>query len=744
MFNQDVQIAFSLAVREAQRRRHEYLTVEHVLYAILFEQKGQEIISQCGADLATLKSALETYFDEHLQPMPDVSDDVPEQTLSLQRILQRTVMHVQSSGKQQASVGDILAALLDEEKTFASLLLEEQGVSRYDVVSYISHGVTNEAVESPQPVRPKEGDAEKRPKVVKDPLKLYTVNLLEQAAEGRIDPLVGRSDELDRAMQILCRRRKNNPIFVGEPGVGKTALAEGLALRIIDGAVPDLLSNAEMFSLDMGALLAGTKFRGDFEERLKAVITALKKRPDSILVIDEIHTVVGAGATSGGSLDASNILKPALASDSVRCIGSTTFEEYRNLFEKDRALSRRFQKIDVLEPSVDETVEILQGLKPYYEQHHNVKYREEALRQAAGLSARHINFRHLPDKAIDVIDEAGSRARIDGRQNSWIGPREIEAVVAGIARVPISSVSGSDRQRLKHLPGLLKKSVFGQDKAIDLMCSAILRSRAGLGDPEKPTGSFLFTGPTGVGKTEAARQLAEHLGVEFIRFDMSEYMEKHSVARLIGAPPGYVGFDQGGLLTDAVVKNPYAVLLLDEIEKAHSDLFDLLLQIMDHGTLTDNTGRHADFRNVIMIMTSNVGAREISAAAIGFGDVSPRSSKQAVDREFSPEFRNRLDAIVPFAALSEKVMLRVVDKFLLRLHSALDEKKVKLQVSYSARCDFAQRGYDPVFGARPLARLIESEVHDAIAAEILFGQLQKGGSVHIGCRRGKLTFSYES
>ena len=744
MFNQDVQIAFSLAVREAQRRRHEYLTVEHVLYAILFEQSGQQIISQCGADLKTLKSALETYFDEHLQPLPDVSDEVPEQTVSLQRILQRTVMHVQSSGKQQASVGDVLAALLDEEKTFASLLLEEQGVSRYDVVSYISHGVTNETVETPQPARPKEGDAEKRPQVVKDPLKLYTVNLLEQAANGRIDPLVGRSDELDRAMQILCRRRKNNPIFVGEPGVGKTALAEGLALRILDGDVPDLLSNAEMFSLDMGALLAGTKFRGDFEERLKAVITALEKRPDSILVIDEIHTVVGAGATSGGSLDASNILKPALASDSVRCVGSTTFEEYRNLFEKDRALSRRFQKIDVLEPSVDETVKILQGLKSHYEKHHNVKYRESALHQAAGLSARHINFRHLPDKAIDVIDEAGSRARIDGRKNCWIGPKEIEAVVAGIARVPIANISGSDRQRLKHLDIQLKKSVFGQDKAIELMCSAILRSRAGLGDPEKPTGSFLFTGPTGVGKTEAARQLAENLGVEFIRFDMSEYMEKHSVARLIGAPPGYVGFDQGGLLTDAVVKNPYAVLLLDEIEKAHPDLFDLLLQIMDHGTLTDNTGRHADFRNVVLIMTSNVGAREISAAAIGFGDTSPRSSKQAVDRAFSPEFRNRLDAIVPFDALSEKVMLQVVDKFLLRLHRALSEKNVTLRVSLSARRNFARRGYDPLFGARPLARLIESEVNDAIASEILFGQLQKGGAVFIGCRKDKLTFGYES
>ncbi len=744
MFNQDVQITFSLAVREAQRRRHEYLTAEHLLYAILFEENGQQIIRRCGADLDVLKAALDAYFDEHLQSMPTVRDDVPEQTISLQRILQRTVMHVQSSGKENASVGDVLAALLDEKKTFAAALLEEHGISRYDVVNFISHGVADEREERVSPVVPKQDAAEKLPKGGKDPLKLYTVNLLEQAAAGRIDPLVGRSEELGRAIQILCRRRKNNPVFVSEPGVGKTALAEGLALRILEGDVPDLLKNAEMFALDMGALLAGTKFRGDFEERLKGVIVALTNRPDSILVIDEIHTVVGAGATSGGSLDASNILKPALASDSVRCIGSTTFEEYRNLFEKDRALSRRFQKIDVLEPNIDETIEILQGLKSHYEKHHNVRYRNEALSQAAQLSARHINFRHLPDKAIDVIDEAGARARIDGRKNGWIGAREIEAVVAAIARVPINSVSGSDRQRLKRLSVLLKKQVFGQDKAIDLMSSAILRARAGLGHPEKPTGSFLFTGPTGVGKTEAARQLAEQLGVEFIRFDMSEYMEKHSVARLIGAPPGYVGFDQGGLLTDAVVKNPYAVLLLDEIEKAHPDLFDLLLQIMDHGTLTDNTGRHADFRNVVLIMTSNVGARELSSAAIGFGDLSPRSSKQAIERTFSPEFRNRLDAVVPFVPLSDQVMLLVVDKFLLRLRQVLSAKNVTLHISAAARGNLARRGYDPVFGARPLARLIESELNDAIAEELLFGRLQKGGGVHVGLAGDRLTFRFSS
>jgi ATP-dependent Clp protease ATP-binding subunit ClpA len=742
MFSQDVQITFSLAVREAQRRRHEYLTAEHVLYAILFEENGQQILSRCGADLDALKMALEVYFDEHLQPLSVVNDDVPEQTVSLQRILQRTVMHVQSAGKVNATVGDVLAALLDEAKTYAALLLEEQGVTRYDVVNYISHGISHET-EEVAPVSPKESEPEKRAKVIKDPLELYTVNLLEQAKNGRIDPLVGRSEELGRAIQVLCRRRKNNPIFVGEPGVGKTALAEGLALRILDGDIPDLLKNAEMYSLDMGALLAGTKFRGDFEERLKAVIVALGNKPDSILVIDEIHTVVGAGATSGGSLDASNILKPALSSDSVRCIGSTTFEEYRNLFEKDRALSRRFQKIDVLEPSVDETVEILKGLKEHYEKHHNVRYREESLRQAASLSSRHINFRHLPDKAIDVIDEAGSRARIEGRKNGWIGSREIESVVAGIAKVPVRSVSGSDRKRLKNLSRILKQHVFGQDSAIDVMCSAILRARAGLGDPEKPTGSFLFTGPTGVGKTEAARQLAEHLGVEFIRFDMSEYMEKHSVARLIGAPPGYVGFDQGGLLTDAVVKNPHAVLLLDEIEKAHSDLFDLLLQVMDHGALTDNTGRHADFRNVVLIMTSNVGAREMSSAAIGFGDLLPRSSKQAIEKTFSPEFRNRLDAVVPFESLTEKVMLKIVDKFIHRLRLALIEKGVTLHISFAARRSLARRGYDPIFGARPLARLIESEIHDEIASKILFGQLQKGGNVHIGNSGESLTFRFE-
>ncbi len=577
---------------------------------------------------------------------------------------------------------------------------------------------------------------------MRDPLAIYTVNLLQRAREGKLDPLIGRSAELERTVQVLCRRRKNNPLFVGEPGVGKTALAEGLALMIHHQEVPELIANAEIFALDMGALLAGSKFRGDFEERLKAVVAALQKKPGAILFIDEIHTVVGAGATSGGSLDAANILKPVLGAGELRCIGSTTYEEYRNLFDKDRALSRRFQKIDILEPSVEETVAILQGLRSHYEAHHGVRYSDAALRAAAELSARHINYRHLPDKAIDVIDEVGAYCRLHPQARRSIGVAEVEAVVASMARIPARSISGSDRKRLKNLQPALRRQVFGQDDAIDLLCRSILRARAGLGHPEKPTGSFLFTGPTGVGKTEVARQLATALGVEFLRFDMSEYMEKHSVARLIGAPPGYVGFEQGGLLTDGVIKHPYAVLLLDEIEKAHPDLFSILLQVMDHGTLTDNNGRHADFRNVILIMTSNIGAREMSANPIGFGGRPATSPRQAVERTFSPEFRNRLDAIIPFRPLDEAVMERVVDKFLGELRTQLADKRVRLQVSGAARADLARRGYDPLFGARPLGRLLQSEVSDVIAGEILFGVLKRGGTVQVGSRGGRLTFRY--
>jgi ATP-dependent Clp protease ATP-binding subunit ClpA len=749
MFSQDVQLTFSLAVREAQRRHHEYLTSEHLLYALLFEENGQQIIINCGGDLEQLKETLEAYFDEHLQSLPDTPVDIPEQTVGLQRILQRAVMHVQSSGKEEANVGDVLAAILDEERSYASRLLEAQGVTRLDVLNYISHGITAvpeippESGERQAPRRSKNA-AGKSAQSETDPLQAYTIDLLEKARLGKIDPLIGRVEELERAVQVLCRRRKNNPIFVGEPGVGKTALAEGLALRIAQGDVPDLLKETGAYTLDMGSLLAGTKFRGDFEERIKGVLTALEKRGDTILFIDEIHTLVGAGATSGSSLDASNLLKPALAADSIRCVGSTTFDEYKNLFEKDRALSRRFQKIDVLEPTVEETVEILQGLKQNYEEHHDVRYSDEALFAAASLAARHINYRHLPDKAIDVLDEAGSWARLQNKRRRSIDVKEVEATVARIARVPVESVSSSDRKKLKQLPSALKRQVFGQDAAIDILCRSILRSRAGLGQPDTPTGSFLFTGPTGVGKTEAAKQLALQMGVEFLRFDMSEYMEKHSVARLIGSPPGYVGFEQGGLLTDSVVKHPYAVLLLDEIEKAHPDLFDILLQIMDHGTLTDNNGRHADFRNVVLIMTSNVGAREMSAAGIGFGDNQPASSKQAVEKTFSPEFRNRLDATVPFESLDAKVILKVVDKFIGQLQQSLSDKNVTLQVSPAARKMLAAEGYNPAFGARPLGRLVQTEISDVIASEVLFGALRDGGTVKVGLTKKKLSFSFSS
>jgi ATP-dependent Clp protease ATP-binding subunit ClpA len=745
MFSQEVQITFSLAVRESQRRHHEYLTTEHVLFAMLFEERGQEVIRACGGDLETLRDLLEDYFTNQLETLPEGEDAVPEQTVGLQRVLQRTVVHMHAAGKKEITVGDVLAAIIEEKNSHAAHFLEGQGMTRLDVLNYISHGVAKvqRASESPRSA-PGEGDepAPARGAPARDPLSAFTVNLVQRARDGKIDPLIGRSQELSRTIQVLCRRRKNNPLYVGEPGVGKTALAEGLALMIVNGEIPDLLAKAEIYALDMGALLAGTKFRGDFEERLKGVIAALADKPDAILFIDEIHTVVGAGATSGGSLDASNILKPVLALGELRCIGSTTFEEYKTLFDKDRALSRRFQKIDIFEPTVAETVEILKGLRSRYEEHHGVRYSDEALEAAAELSARHINFRHLPDKAIDVIDEAGAFLRLHPRPRAVVDVAAVEAVVAGIARIPARSVSNSDRRRLKTLPRDLKRRVFGQDTAIDALCRSILRARAGLGHPEKPVGSFLFTGPTGVGKTEVARQLAATLGVEFLRFDMSEYMEKHSVARLIGAPPGYVGFEQGGLLTDAIVRNPYAVLLLDEIEKAHPDLFSILLQVMDHGTLTDNNGKKADFRNVVLIMTSNAGAREMSATPIGFGNLAQSGPRQAVEKSFSPEFRNRLDAIIPFAALSEPVMLQVVDKFLGELKERLAEKDVRLTVSASARHHLARRGYDVVYGARPLGRLLQSEIGDVLAGEVLFGNLSRGGAVRVGLRDGSLTFRY--
>lgn len=754
MFSHDVQLTFTLAVREAQRRRHEYLTTEHILYALLFEGSGQQIIGVCGGNIEELKREIEEFFDKHLVTLPSVSqeDSVPRQTLALQRMLQRTVLHMQSANQSEVGIGDLLAAILEEENSHACYFLMSQGIERVDLLDYISHGSGQHAAgsepasqktqkqnprEQPQPESP-----DKQKKTAVDPLTAFTHDLVKRAKEGRIDPLIGREQELERTILVLCRRRKNNPIFVGEPGVGKTAMAEGLALKISQGDVPDLLQNSEIFALDMGSLLAGTKFRGDFEERLKAVIGALKKRDRAILFIDEIHTIVGAGATSGGSLDASNILKPVLGAGELRCIGSTTYEEYRNLFDKDRALSRRFQKIDLPEPSAEESRAILEGLKGKYEEHHQVSYADEALDCAVQLAIKHLPQRHLPDKAIDVIDEAGALQRLAGKLSRPIGADEIEKVVALMARVPIRSVSGSDRQQLRYLERDLKRLVYGQNPAIDNLVRAIHRSRAGLGHPDKPVGSLLFTGPTGVGKTEVAKQLAQTLGVRFLRFDMSEYMEKHSVARLIGAPPGYVGFEQGGLLTENVRKHPWSVVLLDEIEKAHPDLFNILLQVMDHGTLTDNNGAETDFRNVILIMTCNLGGREMNSKPIGFGERSGPLPKQAVEKAFSPEFRNRLDAVLTFAPLNQKTMLRVVDKFIDELTNQLEERHIRIRLSSAARRHLAERGYDPLYGARPLGRLIQQEISDPLASEILFGALKNGGIAQVGFRQGKFCFNY--
>jgi len=748
MFKQDVQIAFTLAVREAQRRRHEYLTTEHILYALLFEDAAQRMLTACGGDIDTLKQELEKFFAAHIESLPataEIDEEVPRQTLALQRMLQRTVLHMQASQQDAVGIGDLLAAILEEDNSHACFFLRQQGVERVDLLDYISHSaVSSSPAERPEtrPGDAKPGETVKPKPKPADPLEAFTVDLIARAKAGKIDPLIGREHELERTILILCRRRKNNPLFVGEPGVGKTAMAEGLALRVAEGEVPDLLKNAELFTLDMGALLAGTKFRGDFEERLKAVVTALQKRDQAILFIDEIHTIVGAGATSGGSLDASNILKPALGSGDLRCIGSTTYEEYRNLFDKDRALSRRFQKIDLHEPSSDETIEILKGLGSHYEKHHQVIYTEEALESAVQLAVKHLPQRHLPDKAIDVIDEAGAQHRLDGHPKRPIDINDIERVVARMARVPMRTISGSDRHRLRYLERDLKRVVFGQNLAIESLVKSIHRSRAGLGHPDKPVGSLLFTGPTGVGKTEVAKQLAVQLGVKFIRFDMSEYMEKHSVARLIGAPPGYVGFDQGGLLTEEVGKNPWSVLLLDEIEKAHPDLFNILLQVMDHGTLTDNNGKEVDFRNVILIMTSNVGGRDMNAVPIGFGSRAAAAPKNAIEKMFSPEFRNRLDGVINFESLDEAVMLQVVDKFLRELATQLAEQDVIIKVSAAARRDLARRGYDLLFGARPLGRLMQTELSDPLAEKILFGELRDGGEVKVGCSAGKLVFRY--
>ncbi len=748
--SRELEMILNLAVTEARRRRHEFLCIEHVLYALLHDTDVAEIIRQCGGDVPDLKLSLERFFAEKLETLPDDSTATPQQTLGFQRVIQRAAAHVQSAGKDEILGRNVLVAIFREPDCHAAYLLEQQSITRLDVVSYISHGISKIAEEPAGVAERDESEAdedEDEPRARKDPLTTFAVDLVARAAAGKIDPLIGRDAELARTARVLCRRRKNNPVFVGEAGVGKTALAEGLALQIHEGRVPESLRGARVYALDMGALLAGTRFRGDFEQRLKAVLAALRKQPGAILFIDEIHTVVGAGATSGGSLDASNILKPALASGELRCIGATTYHDYKSHFERDRALARRFQKIEVSEPSTEEAHEILKGLKTHYETHHGVTYTRAALRAAAELSAKHINDRHLPDKAIDVIDEAGAVVQMQpvATRDRVVRVKDIEQIVASIAKIPPRSVSVSDRERLETLERDLKLSVFGQDEAIEGLAAAIKLSRAGLGHPEKPVGSFLFAGPTGVGKTEVAKQLASVLGVTFLRYDMSEYMEAHTVSRLIGAPPGYVGFDQGGLLTDAINRNPYAVLLLDEIEKAHPDLFSILLQVMDHATLTDNNGKKADFRNIILIMTTNAGAREMSSSPLGFAAQSNvGKGKEAIEKMFSPEFRNRLDAMVTFNTLSPEIIERVVEKFIMELDHQLNEKKVFLQLTPKARRWFAERGYDPAFGARPMARLIQNEIKRVLADEILFGKLQNGGKVEVDENEGKLTFSYDT
>ncbi|GAB4265496.1 MAG: ATP-dependent Clp protease ATP-binding subunit ClpA [Deferrisomatales bacterium] len=750
----ELQVAFSAAVQEALRRRHDLVCLEHVLLALLDTPYAAEILTYCGVDLKRLESELEEYLAE-LDPVPEGIKLELEQTVAVTRVLQRAADHVLAAGKTEIDAGDVLAAMFREEDSYAVELLKGQGVERLDLLEVISHGVARFGPESPsgggdassEEGEEEEGEEEAEGRPARDPLAAFTVDLVKRAAQGQIDPLIGRTAELERTIQVLCRRRKNNPVYVGEAGVGKTAIAEGLALAVHQGRVPEVLRDAEIFALDMGALIAGTKYRGEFEQRLKAVIEAIVRRDNAILFIDEIHTIVGAGAVSGGSLDASNILKPALASGRMRCIGSTTHKEYQASLEKDRALARRFQKIEILEPSVEETVQILRGLKGHYEAHHGVRYSARALELAAELSAKYVTDRHLPDKAIDVMDEAGAAARLaGGRQpKRLVRARDVEAVVAKMARIPPRTVSLSDRERLGNLESELKKVIFGQDRAVESLVAAIKLSRAGLGSPQRPVGSFLFSGPTGVGKTELARQLARVMGVELLRFDMSEYMEKHAVSRLIGAPPGYVGFDQGGLLTDAILKHPYAVLILDEIEKAHPDIFNILLQVMDHATLTDNNGRKADFRNVVLVMTTNAGAQELASERIGFGGGSggKRAEKEAVERTFSPEFRNRLDAWIPFESLGPAVIERVVDKLVGELADQLLEKKVALHLEPSARRWLAEHGYDERHGARPMARLIDRTIRRPLADELLFGRLRKGGTVRVEARDGELALEVD-
>ena len=732
MIAQELEVSLHMAFVEARQKRHEFITVEHLLLALLENPSAQEVLKACAAKIDELKKALAEFIAQHTPIVAGDGEVNTQPTLGFQRVIQRAILHVQSSGKKEVTGANVLVAIYGEKDSHAVYFLHQQGVSRLDVVNFISHGISKATPAGGQKDEPEAEAAEGGE--AGGALESFTLNLNQLAIDGKIDPLIGRDNEVERVIQILCRRRKNNPLLVGEAGVGKTAIAEGLAKRVVDGQIPDILAKAQVYSLDMGSLLAGTKYRGDFEQRLKAVLKQLLENPNAILFIDEIHTLIGAGSASGGTLDASNLLKPALSSGQLKCIGATTYTEYRGVFEKDHALARRFQKIDVTEPSIAETIEILKGLKSRFESHHGVKYTSTALTTAAELSAKYINDRHLPDKAIDVIDEAGAAQRIapKSKQKKTIGKPEIEEIVAKIARIPARNVSSDDRSALKTLDRDLRSVVFGQDKAIDALASAIKMARSGIGNSAKPIGSFLFSGPTGVGKTEVAKQLAFILGVELIRFDMSEYMERHAVSRLIGAPPGYVGFDQGGLMTEAISKHPYSVLLLDEIEKAHPDIFNVLLQVMDHGTLTDNNGRKADFRNVVIVMTTNAGASELSKSSIGFtNDRRPGDELAEIKRMFTPEFRNRLDATISFAPLDEKIILQVVDKFLMQLEAQLTEKKVDVTYTEALKSYLAKNGFDPQMGARPMARLIQDTIRRALADELLFGRLANGGKVTI-------------
>ena len=746
MIAQELEVSLHLAFVEARQKRHEFITVEHLLLAMLDNPSAAHVLRACGADIEELRAVLNQHIETHTPVVPGTGEVDTQPTVGFQRVIQRAILHVQSTNKKEVTGANILVALFGEKESHAVYFLNQRAITRLDVVNYIAHGINKTAEAQPSTHKTANETEEEGDNKNDGALANYTNDLNAVALEGKIDPLIGRDLELERVIQTLCRRRKNNPLLVGEAGVGKTAIAEGLARRIVEGEVPDILKDAQVYALDMGSLLAGTKYRGDFEQRLKAVLKELKDAPNAVLFIDEIHTLIGAGAASGGTMDASNLLKPALSSGQLKCIGATTYQEYRGIFEKDSALSRRFQKIDVPEPSVEQTIEILKGLKTRFEEHHSIKFSAAAITSAAELSARYINDRHLPDKAIDVLDEAGAAQRIlpKSKQKKTIGKHEIEEIIAKIARIPARTVSHDDRNALKNLERDLKTTVFGQDKAIEVLARAIKMSRSGLGNPQKPIGSFLFSGPTGVGKTEVARQLAYSMGMPLHRFDMSEYMERHAVSRLIGAPPGYVGFEQGGLLTEAITKQPHCVLLLDEIEKAHPDIFNILLQVMDHGTLTDNNGRKADFRNVVIIMTTNAGAEALNKVQIGFTKAATSGDEMTdIKRLFTPEFRNRLDAIVSFAPLNKEVILRVVDKFLMQLEEQLHEKKVEVEFTAALKDHLAEHGFDPLMGARPMARLIQDTIRSALADELLFGKLANGGHVTVDMKDGKVVLEFD-